>query len=207
MSENLLARAYDRLQNTYLALGVCATLAVANLVDPQELMVHADDTLSIQAERAYPSALYQPATVVHPITHLGIPVAETAATIAFAQTTTSQRKLLGMAAASQAFACGADAMVDRIWLAPIERTQPDVGFSSISDAWISKCLLDHADRRRSPYARWGLRALTLAGAGFVTVGEFMMNGADGGKLDLSSHAAGILVGLTTYAIDKRKRQR
>jgi len=203
MSENLLARTYDRLQTAYLTLGVLATTVAMNALDPQELTVHAGDSLPVQAERAFPSALPTSATALD----LVVPLAQTAATIEIARATTSQKELLGMAATAQVLACSADAVADRTWLDPAERAQPDVGFSAISDAWISKLLLDVGDRRRNPFARWGFRAAALVGASYATVGEYLVNGADGGKLDLTSHTAGIVVGVGTYLLEKRKKQK
>ena len=98
-------------------------------------------------------------------------------------------------------------VADRTWLDPAERAQSDVGFSGISDAWFSKLLLDLGDRCRNPFARWGFRVAALAGASYATVGEYMMNGADGGKLDLTSHTAGIAVGVGTYLLEKRKARK
>ena len=203
MSENLFTQARNRLQTAYLTLGVLATTVAMNVLAPEELIVHASDSLPAQVERAFPSALPTGETMLD----LVIPLAETAATIELARSTTSQRQLLGMAATAQVLACSADAVADRVWLDSAERAQPDVGFSAISDAWIIKLLLDLGDRRRNRFARWGFRVAALAGASYATVGEYIVNGVNGGKLDLTSHTAGIAVGVGTYLLERHKARK
>jgi hypothetical protein len=110
-----------------------------------------------------------------------------------------------MAVVAQASASIADAAAERSgWLTPLERAQPDVGFSSISAAWFTNALLHRVERASGHTRRWW-QAGTVAFAGAMTAGAYSVDSL-GGKLDITSHAAGILVGAGAYVIEKRRNE-
>ncbi|HEV2412846.1 MAG TPA: hypothetical protein VGS28_03500 [Candidatus Saccharimonadales bacterium] len=206
MSENRLTRIYEYLKEAQLSLGVCALMAVTNALDRSGagMMVYANSPLSEQAIRALPSALPTPVTTGNLPVDIAIQAAETFVTAEVARRTSSAKQLLGGAVAAQVLSCSVDAAVERTgWLNAAERMQPDVGFSAISAAWLTKFFLDRAERAKTPL-RKGLWRLGMAAyAGTITLGYYFMDRASGGKLDLTSHASGIAVGVAMHALGKQ----
>ena len=170
-------------------------------------MVYANDPFSTQAERSLQSALPTPVMTGNLLADFAIQASETILTTEIVRRTSSARQLLGSAIVSQLLSCGVDALVERTgWLSAAERMQPDVGFSAISAAWLSKFFLDRADRARTPLRKNLWRAGMAVYGGTITVGYYFLNGPNGGKLDLTSHATGVAVGMAAYALGRRKQR-
>ncbi len=199
---------YNRLKDSALTFQVCLLMAMTNALDPSITMVHADDPFLLQAERSLPSALATPPTTGNTAADILVPVLETAITTEIVRRTSSTKQLIGSAVAAQLLSCGADATVERTsWLNSLERSQPDIGSSAISAAWFSKFFLDRADQAQSPLRSMLWRAGMVAHSSAITAGYYVLNGEDGGKLDLTSHGSGVLVGIAAYAIGKRAQKR
>jgi hypothetical protein len=206
MVENLAHRTREYLRDAKVSLGVCALMAFSNIfVDRQDMMVYANDPLTRQALLAFPSALPTPEVTGNPAADLAIQCASTALTTEIARRSSTSRQLIGTAITAQAVSCGVDALVERTgWLSVFERSQPDVGFSAISAAWFGKLFLDRAQRAKTPLRRNLWRAGLAVYGGTITAGYYFLNGAEGGKLDLTSHAAGLVVGVAAHFIGQRK---
>ncbi len=188
---------------------VSAGILLANLLDRENMVVHANDPLGKQAALALPSAL--PAPEVNGPGHLptdtAVEIGTTAISLLAVQSknNTSTRELATMAVAAQVGACAVDVVVERSgWLTAAERAQEDVGFSAISVALFTKFLLDRAGQSKEHAKRWYAGLAVLAGT-FVGL-EPLSSGAQGGKLDATSHAAGLAVGYFGYRFGKRKTQ-
>jgi hypothetical protein len=180
------------------------TMVLANTVDRNLLVVHANDPLSKQAGLALPSALPAPSLGDYGRSvNVGTQIATTVVSFEAARSTSSPAELAGTALAAQVASCGADAAVERTgWLTQAERAQEDVGFSAISTAWFTKFLLDRAQRSTDNGRLW----LTSAGvfAGTVVIGLPIYEGSQGGKLDAVSHSAGLAVGIIAHKLSRRR---
>jgi len=187
---------------------VSSGIVLANLLDRGDMVVHADDSLATQAERAFQSALPAPELngPGHRAADIGVDVGLTGISLLAAQRTTSLKGLAATAAGAQAAGCTVDAIADRSgWLTQAELSQEDVGFSSISVAWFTKFLLDKASQSKEKATAWYAGLTVFAGS--VAVALPLYEGAQGGKLDATSHAAGLGVGALAYKIGKWRADR
>lgn len=120
---------------------------------------------------------------------------------------TSTLKELGViAVGAQIASCATDAVADRTWLTVAQRAQEDVGFSAISVALLAKYLLDRSSSAETTTKSrcWKLGALVLAG--FMVGGMYLIDGNNGGKLDVTAHGAGFMVGVIGYQLGKWRKQ-
>jgi hypothetical protein len=187
---------------------VTAGILLANVLDREAMVVHANDPLGKQAALALPSALPAPelSGPGHPATDTAVEIGTTAISLLAVQSknNTSTKELAAIAVAAQVGACAVDAAVERSgWLTQAERAQEDVGFSAISVAWFTKFLLDRASQSKEHAKRWytGLAAFAVTVGGLSPLYE----GSQGGKLDATSHLAGLAVGGVGYLWVKGRR--
>jgi hypothetical protein len=197
--------AYNVMMDAKLALGVSTSIFLADLIVPsKDMVVYANDPLSTQATKAFQSASPTPEVTGNVVVDNGIQVATAGISLELARRTTSNRYLGGMALAAQALGCTANAIAERTgWLTPLEKAQPDVGFSSISIAWFMNALMHRADKANNIKTKRLWQAGAAAFAGSMTAGAYAVDDL-GGKLDITSHAAGILVGVGAYIIQKQR---
>lgn len=186
---------------------VSAGILLANLLDRESMVVHANDPLSKQAALALPSAL--PSPELNGPGHLAMDTAVQIGTAAGSllavqsRNNTPLKEVAAMALTAQVGACAVDAAVERSgWLTAAERTQEDVGFSAISVAWFTKFLLDRANQSTAHARRWYAGLAVFAGT-FVGLTP-LYEGSQGGKLDATSHAAGLAAGYLGYKFGRRK---
>jgi hypothetical protein len=198
--------ACDALRDAKLSLAVSAGLLLANLVvPPEDMMVYANDPLRKQASLALQSALPTPEATGNATVDTAIQVTTAGLSLEFARRTTSPRRLGEMAVGAQLLSCAVDAGVERTgWLNPVERAQPDVGFSAISVAWFTNALLHRAEQAKTLRERRLWQTGTAVFIGAMTVGTYAVDSL-GGKLDLTSHASGVAVGTIAYLFDRRQK--
>lgn len=200
--------AIERLGITFRQLYVTAMvdggILMANILDRNGMVVHADDALLKQTELAFPSALPIPQLKgPEGYANAAVDLGSTSISLLAAQRTSSIKGLAATAVGAQAAGCAVDAIADRSgWLTHTELSQEDVGFSSISVAWFTKFLLDKASRSKERATAW-YTGLTVF-VGTVPIGLPLYEGSQGGKLDATSHAAGLGVGLLAYKIGNWK---
>lgn len=193
------------LKDSYAMALVSTGMLLANVLDREAMVVRANDSLGKQAALSLPSALPAAEIVGNPTADLGIQIAYSAGSLGLACRTTSRVGVAVTAVVAQEVACAANAIVERSdWLNPAEKAQDDVGFSAIALAWGTKALLDRraeaSDQAKRKYALGG-----IALGGLFTVGALLYD-KEGGKLDLTSHVAGIAVGWAAHLFgDFRKK--
>src|SRR5581483_1879598 len=197
----LLNRAGITAEHLKVTATVSAGILLANLVDRESMVVHANDPLGKQAALALPSAL--PAPEVngpgHLATDTAVEIGTTAVSLLAVQSknNTSLKEVATMAVAAQVGACAVNAAVERSgWLTAAEQAQEGVGFSAISVAWFTKFLLDRASQSREHAKRW-YAGLAGFAATFAVISP-LAEGSQGGKLDATSHAVGLAVGYMGY---------
>ncbi len=181
------------------------TMVLANTVDREALVVHADDPLLKQAKRSVLSILPAPSLGDYGRTaNVAAQITTTVISFESARSTSRPAGLIGTAAGAIVASDSADALADRSgWLTHAEKAQEDVGFSAIGVAWFTKFLLDRAGASKDKGRRW----LAAAGAfaGTVALGLPLYEGSQGGKLDAVSHTAGLAVGLAAHKLGARRR--
>jgi hypothetical protein len=123
-----------------------------------------------------------------------------------ARRSTTLKGLGATALSAQVASCAADAVADRTWLTAAERAQEDVGFSAVSVALLAKFLLDRSASAKNPRAKLCWRTGALALAAFMTGGLYLIDGSNGGKLDITAHGAAFMVGAAAYRLGKWRKE-
>jgi hypothetical protein len=205
MSE-IAQKAWNEVKEAWPTLGLGVAIVAANLVDTERMTVYADDPLSRQAVLALPSALPAPEVTGNNALDIAIQVGTAAISCEAIRRTSNVRHIAATALSAQVVACAANAVAERSgWLTAAERTQPDVGFSSISIAWATEFLLDRADKADTPLQKGLWRTGTAVLAGTMSVGSYVAEGGQGGsKLEMVAHGSAAAVGFIAHLLGKRR---
>ena len=198
-------KARELINNGYAsATLVATTMILANSVDNSALVVHDNDPFVRQAELALPSALVAPDFTQNQDLSTAAQIGLSVAGIEAARTTTSLKGIVATGAAAQLASCGADAAIERSGaLGTVNHIERDLGFSAIYTALFTKFILDRAKDRQNNRRAWLGGAVALAGV--LVAGPLVLENAQTGVLDASSHAAGILVGSLAHKLDSREQ--
>jgi hypothetical protein len=192
----------EGLHNVYVNVCVLAGMALADVLDRSDMVVHADDRFVTQMDKSLLSAIPADQLTKSNAGDLGFQLAYTGAAINFTSGTTTNKGLVATAVGAQGGACLADAAVERSGLmTTAARTQEDVGASAIFMGLVTKFLLDRSKQAKEtgdiPKARRYMGGLAVLGAG-MTVGAYGYEGSQNGILLLSSHLTGLLAGIAAH---------
>jgi hypothetical protein len=201
--EGVPQRLYDSLQDHKMAFTVGVGTILVNALAPEAFVVYADDSFGRQAALALPSVIPVDELTPSRAVNIGSQAAFIAGTLVLAdheikRGTTTKWGLLGTAVLSQGAACGFDALADRTWLTPEEKKLPDIGNSSVILGILTKFALDHFPDTRQRLAGAALGTIAVG----ATVGAYAVEGNQGGKLGMVSHAAGIAAGVLAHWLGK-----
>jgi hypothetical protein len=199
-------RAWDVAKNARMSVLVSAGMLLANVVDPDALSMHADASIGERARMAIPSALPAPEITGNQPFDISIAIGATVVGLESVRRTSTAKEIVAMGFGAQVLSCALDAGVEQTgWLDKAEGIQEDVGFSAIGTAWFSKFLLDRSTSAKSKKESLLWKAGFVAFAGAVTVGAYLVEGSNGGKLDMVAHFGGLVVGALAHRLGKWRK--
>lgn len=203
---NVPRQAWELAKSARYAVAFAAGMLALGAMGGDAFEVRADDPLYKQAALALPSAFPVPEVTGNEALDLGIQTSTAVAAFEAARHTSTWRELGLTAVGAQLASCALDAGVERTgWLSPEERVQKDVGFSSISIAWATKFLLDRSIGAEDEKNRWMWRGAAAAFAGAMTAGAYLVEGSNGGKLDVVAHFGGLAAGAVAYRLGEWRK--
>ncbi len=188
------------------ALLIAGVMVSAETIDRGAFVVRADNPVPLEAERAIPSAFITPEGDYSRALGVSAQVGLTALGVGLARKTSSLPEVAGVSLTAQLVGCAADAAVERTnLLTHAEKAQEDVGSSSIYVALIGKYLLDkHAEAENKLPWRVGIGAFVTGAVVLIPLAE---GSGGGGKLDVVSHTASLVVAYGAHKFSEFKKSR
>ena len=175
------------------------SILLANTFAREDLAVEAGDSFSKKALLAFPSILIAPDLTGNNLIDTSIMGLTALFSLEAVRKTSTNQEILITGIGSQILGCILNSSISELfWLKNPENNPKDVGFSSISVAWITKYLLDRMDSSRSDKESSIMKTCFKLFAGISTIGPYFVEDSRSAILDSLSHISGLLVGYMSY---------